>query len=67
MTGPNLPPVNAVPGDQDVNEHQALTFSAAAGNAISVSDPDAGDLPVQVTLTCDHGTLTLSNVAAAVG
>ena len=67
VTGPNLPPVNAVPGDQGVDEHQVLTFSAAAGNAISVSDPDAGDLPVQVTLTCTHGTLTLSNVGSDSG
>ncbi len=67
VTGPNLPPVNAVPGDQNVNEHEALTFSSGGGNAISISDPDAGDLPVQVTLTCDHGTLTLCNVAGNSG
>ena len=62
VTGPNIPPVNTVPGDQSATEHQTLIFSTATGNAISVSDEDAGDLPVQVTLTTDHGTLSLSNV-----
>ena len=67
VTGPNIPPVNAVPGDQSVTEHQSLIFSTATGNPISVSDEDAGDLPVQVTLSTDHGTLTLSNVGADSG
>ncbi len=62
VTGPNIPPVNHVPAPQEATEHQALIFSTADGNAISVSDADAGDLPVQVTLTASHGTLTLSNV-----
>jgi hypothetical protein len=56
----NDPPVNTVPGAQSTDANAPLTFSAAAGNAISVSDPDAGANPVEVTLTATHGTLTLS-------
>ena len=56
----NDPPVNTVPGSQDVNEDVALTFSTGDGNAISVADPDAGSAAVQVALTATHGILTLS-------
>jgi hypothetical protein len=55
----NQPPVNTVPGPQTTAEDTALVFSAAAGNAIAVADPDAGANPVQVTLTATNGTLTL--------
>ncbi|MEO6434568.1 MAG: hypothetical protein ABIP55_02255, partial [Tepidisphaeraceae bacterium] len=44
---------------QRVSEDAALIFSAAAGNAISISDADAGILPVTVTLV-SGGTLTLA-------
>ena len=37
-----------------------LVFSQATGNAIHISDPDVGNLPVQVTLATDFGTLSLS-------
>src|SRR5262249_13808984 len=38
-------------------------FSTANGNAISIADPDAGNLPVQETLIATNGTLTLSTTA----
>ena len=59
----NRPPVNTVPGPQSVSENGALTFSAAKGNAVSVADADAGNSPVQVTLTATNGTLTLSGIS----
>lgn len=59
----NLPPVNTVPGPQATNEDTPLVFSSANGNQISISDPDAGANPVQVTLTATNGTLTLSTTA----
>jgi Ca2+-binding RTX toxin-like protein len=56
-------PVNGVPGAQSVNEDVALVFSTGNGNAISISDVDAGTDPVQVTLSVAHGTLTLGSLA----
>ncbi|MCS6852422.1 MAG: cadherin-like domain-containing protein, partial [Gemmataceae bacterium] len=53
---PNGPPVNTVPGPQTINEDTNLTFTGT----ISISDPDAGSNPVQVTLTVTNGILTLS-------
>lgn len=59
----NRPPVNTVPGAQSVAENGALTFSAADGNPISVADADAGNAPVQLTLTATGGTLTLNGTS----
>ena len=56
----NEPPVNHVPGDQQLDEGGTLTFSESNANGISVSDPDDGGLHLQVTLTVDHGSLQLS-------
>jgi Domain of unknown function (DUF4394)/Bacterial Ig domain/FG-GAP-like repeat/FG-GAP repeat len=56
----NDPPVNTVPGDQTVNEDTALVFTGS--NAISISDVDAGDSAVKVTLTATNGVLTLSGI-----
>jgi hypothetical protein len=61
VTAVNDPPVNVLPPTQNALSQYPLTFSSAAGNAIRVSDPDAGDLPVQVTLSTNQGTLTLGN------
>lgn len=44
--------------DQSTGEDEALTFSGATGNAITVSDIDSANLTV--SLTVGHGTLTLS-------
>ncbi len=61
MTAVNDAPVNNVPPLQNALTQYPLTFSEAAGNAIRISDPDAGDNPVQVTLSIEQGTLTLGN------
>jgi autotransporter-associated beta strand protein len=55
----NEPPVNTVPGSQSVIESTSLGFSAANGNAVSITDPDVGPAPVQVALSVSHGVLTL--------
>jgi len=53
----NDPPVNTIPTfGAGVNANTPLTFF---GN-VSISDPDAGANPVQVSLTAEHGTMTLS-------
>ena len=53
---PNQPPVNHMPGAQVTDYDTPLTISPA----ISISDPDAGANPVEVTLSATDGTLTLS-------
>jgi hypothetical protein len=59
----NQPPINTVPGAQSMIENSQLVFSTGNGNAISIADPDAGNLPVQETLTATNGTLTLGSTA----
>ena len=54
----NDAPVNTVPGPQNV--HQDTAFTAANSNLIAISDLDAGNQAVAVTLTATNGTLTLS-------
>ena len=61
--GPNRAPVNHVPGEQAVPPPGPVVFSVANGNAITVSDADAGNSPVRVTLAARGGTLTLSGAA----
>ncbi|MFL0682803.1 MAG: Ig-like domain-containing protein [Algoriphagus aquaeductus] len=56
----NDPPVNVVPGPQNVDQGGVLIFSIANGNAISTSDVETGDDGlITVTLTAINGTLTL--------
>jgi hypothetical protein len=59
----NEAPLNTVPGGQTVNEDTALAFNSGNSNLISISDVDAGANPVRVTLTVQHGALTLSGTA----
>ncbi len=59
----NDPPVNTVPGPQSTNQNTPLIFSSGNGNQISVADADAGTNDIQVTLTANNGTLTLSGTA----
>ena len=61
----NLAVANSAPGitslvTQSVAEDSTLTFSSASGNAILISDADAGDNPIQISLGANDGTLTLS-------
>jgi YVTN family beta-propeller protein/VCBS repeat-containing protein len=58
----NNAPVNSVPGAQTMVRNGRLTFSAASGNRISMTDSDAGSNPVQVQLTVTNGTLTLTSL-----
>ena len=53
-------PVNTVPGAQSTNEDTTKVFSVANGNAISISDSDAGTTSNEITLTVTNGTLTLA-------
>jgi hypothetical protein len=63
ITPSNDAPVNSLPVPQTVNEDTSLTFSAANGNPISVSDADAGNAEVKVTLTAAYGTFSLGGTS----
>jgi uncharacterized repeat protein (TIGR01451 family) len=55
----NNPPVNTVPPDPTIAEDTTLIFSADAGTAITVFDPDVGTNNLLVTLNAKNGSLTL--------
>jgi hypothetical protein len=63
VTAANDAPVNAVPAAQATALNTPLVFSVANGNAIVVSDADAGAAPLEVTLTVSNGRLTLAATA----
>ncbi len=57
----NDPPVNTLPPAQTIRQDQTLTFSGS--KALAVSDVDAGNQPVQITLSvAPHGSLTLGHL-----
>lgn len=56
----NLPPLNTLPGSQTVDQDGSLVFSTGNGNLIAVSDPDLAGGDIQVSLSVDYGTITLS-------
>jgi len=51
----NDAPVNSLPGGLSTNEDTPLTISIANGNAVQISDVDAGLAPVRVQLTLSTG------------
>jgi hypothetical protein len=63
----NDAPVNVLPSTQFTVEDDTLAFSAASGNAISITDPDADDgSGVQTTLSIVNGTFSIGTPGAAV-
>jgi CSLREA domain-containing protein len=56
----NDAPVNNVPGAQTTIENRSLSFSAANGNSLSVTDVDAGTGAVRLTLSATSGVVTLA-------
>ena len=59
----NDAPVNNVPGAQTASQNIALGFNTANGNAISITDVDAGNGLMTVTLTATNGTLSLGSLS----
>jgi hypothetical protein len=57
VVSPNRAPVNTVPVSVTAHESVATPITG-----ISVFDPDAGSSSIQVTLSVQHGTLTVVNV-----
>lgn len=61
-------PVTAVPAAQTTLEDTARVFSTANGNAITISDTDAGAAGLEtVTLSVARGTLTLGSTTGLTG
>jgi trimeric autotransporter adhesin len=56
-------PTNTVPGAQTTAEDSPRVFSTGNGNAINISDSDAGGANNQITLSVTNGTLTLASTA----
>ncbi|MEA3043358.1 MAG: hypothetical protein QOH47_1196 [Sphingomonadales bacterium] len=63
VTAVNDAPLDVVPGTQTINEDATRVFSAANGNAITVSDVDLGAGDLKVTLSMVNGQLTLNGTA----
>lgn len=59
----NQSPINTIPTNQTIEKNTSLIFSKANGNQISVSDPDADNMPVKVSLTATNGSLSLNGIA----
>ena len=59
----NDPPVNTVPSAQTIVVNTPLIFSTGTGNAISISDADAGSGLLEEKLTVSNGTLTLNGTS----
>lgn len=56
----NQAPVNQVPGAQTTPEDTALIFTQAANRALRVSDADAADAGIQLTISVTNGLLSLT-------
>lgn len=63
VTAVNDMPVNVVPATQTVAGGTPLVFSSGGGNALGVTDVDAGSGSIRVVLTMTGGTLTLSGTS----
>ncbi|MFS8085237.1 MAG: hypothetical protein ACMG6H_06370, partial [Acidobacteriota bacterium] len=59
----NDAPVNHVPGAQNIPLNASFVFSAGTGNAIFISDVDAGTDALRVTIQATDGTITLNGTA----
>ena len=60
VTDVNDAPVNTLPATATTIVDQPIAFTSYRGNGISISD-DAGDSPVEVTLSVDQGSISLIN------
>ncbi len=63
ITAVNDAPVNHMPASQTATGGSVLNLGSGVGTAISVSDIDAGNSPLRVTLSASVGTLTLATTA----
>lgn len=61
VSAPNMAPVNTVPAATATGVNRPIVFASALGNAVRVGDPDAGHSHLGVTLSAEHGTITLAS------
>ena len=61
----NAAPVNSIPNGQTVLQDRILSFNDANGNAISVSDSDAGGNDLQLTLEASAGSFSITDIGTA--
>ena len=61
----NAAPVNSIPDGQTVLQDRILSFNDANGNAISVSDSDAGGNDLQLTLEASAGSFSITDIGTA--
>lgn len=61
VTAVNDAPVTSGPSAGLTNQNTPVIFSAATASQISISDVDAGNDPISVTLTATDGTVTLAS------
>lgn len=66
ITAVNDAPINSVPGAQSVQQDGSLVFNSGNGNAISISDVDAGTGNIGVTLAATNGIFTLGSMAGLI-
>ena len=68
LSAVNDAPVNSIPNTaQVIDEDKTLTFSSTNGNAISISDIDANDSSIKMTITAyDNATISFSNASGLV-
>ena len=62
VTAVNDAPFHNVPFFASTNQQTPLEFSAATSNSISVTDVDAGNNPINVSLSVTNGTLAMISV-----
>jgi len=63
VTSVNDAPVNQVPAAQVVSVNSSMVFSTAGGNAVTVSDVDAGSQIIKTVISVDHGALQLATTS----
>ena len=63
VTAVNDAPVNSAPASQTAQQGIPLAFNDANGNAISISDVDAGSSLMTVTLSAVNGTMSLGSTS----
>jgi len=59
VTNVNEAPVHLLPGAQSTLMNESFVFSAATSNAITITDPDAGDDQLKVNLIAEGGTVSV--------
>lgn len=63
VTAVNDAPQLSLSGSQTTPFRTSVTFSTSNGNALTLSDVDAGSAAVELTLSVQHGSLTLGQTA----